>query len=107
MLDAAFKHKTTLIFKVRSTCAEGKVQVQVIPGRRLTDRFILLLKGERENVAKVHLRLLEELSTEDVELVAVRDRRASFVMSFVVMEKAEAQHPHTTGRRAKLQSESG
>ncbi|MGL4612160.1 MAG: hypothetical protein ACRCYY_21190 [Trueperaceae bacterium] len=103
MIDANFKHKTQLIQRIRSSCASWNVTADFIQPRRTTDRFVLVLKGKRENVAKVHLEMLGYLQGDEIELVAVRDRETGYVMGFVIMEKTEEQSPYFSERRSNLQ----
>jgi hypothetical protein len=103
MTDPTLDRKGQLMPIIQAICTQAGVTVEFLEPRRATDIFILMVRGERENVGQAHAQMSEQLKGENVAVVAERDRSRGYVLSLVVMEKSEEQSPQMLERRSNLQ----
>jgi hypothetical protein len=104
MIDPNLERKTQLMPLIQSLCVEAGAAVEFLEPRRTTDLFILMVRGERPNVLEAHSSLQTHLESEDIEVVADRERDTGYVLSLVVMKRPVGQLSDSSERRAKLQN---
>lgn len=92
------KQLITEAAKARSVTAKFK------PGRRASDLTQVRLKGQKEAVLSLPLKLLDKLPDEDLELMESEGDKNKYVLMFVVTKRLEQQDISTPERRAKLQN---
>lgn len=73
-------------------------------GRRESDLTQVRLKGQKEAVLALPMKLLDQLHNEDMELMESSGDINDYVLMFVITERLEQQDISTPERRAKLQN---
>lgn len=85
--------------------AEGRsVKAKFKQARRGSDLTQVRLKGQKEAVLALPLKILDGLAKEDLELMESSGDKRAYVLTFVVTERLEQQEVSTPERRAKLQN---
>jgi len=72
--------------------------------RRDSDLTQVRLKGQKDAVLALPMKLLDQLTNEDIEMMESSGDKNKYVLMFVITERLEHQDISTPERRAKLQN---
>ena len=102
--DPGRPEREVQVRRIISSAAEGKsVEAVFEAGRRASDLTRVTLKGQKEAVLNLPIKLLDGLPQEDIELIESSGDRRRYSLTFVVTERLEDQESSAPERRAKLQ----
>ena len=91
---------------VREVVGDGAagdgIALELAPGRRRSDLWLVQLRGPRATVLELPLRILDRLPHEDLELVSSTGSDSDYRLTLVVTLPLEQQPSTDPERRAKL-----
>jgi hypothetical protein len=95
-------HELTIKRIIARLCEERGVEVTFMTNRRHSDVATCVLSGLRDLVLPLPMLMLENLASQDIEIVRSRQEGLAYLLHLVITKGLEQQYPQTPEHHAKL-----